>query len=161
MSARAWLAEPGEAETVARLLVEFRDHCGRAWPSANSFLASVEGLIEQAHTEFLLGTPHDDAPPAGVGQLRYRHSVWMAAEDCWLEDLFVREDARRLGLGSALVTRALAQARERGCRRVELDANEANHAALALYRKLGFSERSKTPAGGGRDLFLGVSLDPA
>jgi ribosomal protein S18 acetylase RimI-like enzyme len=155
------VAEPAEAETVARLLVELRDHNGRDWPSENAFLASVEDLIEQRHTEFLLGTPHDDAPPAGVCQLRYRHSVWMAAEDCWLEDLFVRAGARRVGLGSALVRTALGRGRERGCRRVELDASEDNVAALALYRKAGFSERSKRSEGEGRDLLLGIRLPEA
>jgi ribosomal protein S18 acetylase RimI-like enzyme len=154
----AWVAEPSEAAIVAGLLVEFRDHYGRDWPSANSFLASVERLMERRDAEFLLGTPHDDSPPAGVCQLRYRHSVWKAADDCWLEDLFVREAARGAGLGATLVSLALERARERGCRRVELDTNESNDAALALYRRMGFSERSKSPDGSGRDLFLGVEL---
>ena len=83
----------------------------------------------------------------------------MATDDCWLEDLFVREAARGTGLGTGLVEAALERARDRGCRRVELDTNEANEAALAIYRRLGFSERSKSPDGEGRDLFLGVSLD--
>jgi GNAT superfamily N-acetyltransferase len=158
-TARAWIAEPAEAEIVAGLLVEFRDHNGHDWPSSNSFLASVERLIEQRNTEFLLGTPHDDSPPAGVCQLRYRHSIWKAADDCWLEDLFVRDAARGAGLGSALVSLALEQARTRGCRRVELDTNEVNEAALELYRRLGFSDRSKSPAAPGRDLFLGITLE--
>jgi ribosomal protein S18 acetylase RimI-like enzyme len=154
----AWLAGPDEAEVVARLLVGFRDHYGRAWPSENSILASVERLIERRDTEYLLGAPGPDAPPAGVVQLRFRHSVWMAVEDCWLEDLYVESGTRRTGLGLALVELALDRARERGCRRVELDTSETNEAALALYRRAGFSESSKSdpPA---RDLFLGVRLD--
>src|SRR6195256_4518596 len=156
---RAWVAEPAEAEIVAGLLVEFRDHNGRDWPSPNSFLASVERLIEQLDTEFLLGTPHDDSPPAGGCQLRYRYSVWMAADDCWRQDLFGREAARGAGLGGALVSLALERARERGCRRVELDTNEANESALALYRRMGFSDRSKSPDARGRDLFLGIALE--
>jgi ribosomal protein S18 acetylase RimI-like enzyme len=81
--------------------------------------------------------------------------VWTAAPDCWLEDLFVAEPARRSGLGAALVEAAIERARERGCRRVELDTNEDNAAALALYHRFGFSERSK---GEDRSLFLGVKL---
>ena len=148
-----WRAQPDEAETVARLLVDFRDHLGESWPSENSFLASVERLIERPDTEFWLGSPDDDTPPAAVSQLRFRHSVWTASEDCWLEDLFVRDDARRKGVATALVQRAIDRARERGCRRIELDTNETNDAAVALYERMGFSANSK--GGGGRDLFLG------
>ena len=153
-----WRAHPHEAETVGRLLAAFRDHYGRDWPSDNAMLAVVERLIEQPDVDFLLASPNDDAPPAGVCQLRYRLSVWTAAPDCWLEDLFVEEHARGAGLGAALLAAALEQARERGCRRVELDTNEDNAAALALYHRFGFSERAK---GEDRSLFLGVKLDRA
>jgi ribosomal protein S18 acetylase RimI-like enzyme len=158
MSATVWLADPSEAEIVARLLVEFRDHYGRDWPSGNSILASVERLMETTDTEYLLGSPDEDAPPAAVGQLRFRHSVWTAAPDCWFEDLYVAPGARRHGLGAAMVGLALERARARGCRRVELDVTEDNEAARALYRGVGFSEFTKTerPA---RDLLLGIRLD--
>jgi GNAT superfamily N-acetyltransferase len=159
MPPRAWVAEFDEAETVARLLVAFRDHNGSSWPSENSFLASVEKLMEDRSTEFLLGARDDDSPPGGVCQLRYRHSVWMATEDCWLEDLYVEEPARGHGLGGALVELALQRARERGCRRVELDTSETNENALRLYERHGFSARSKGD-GGDRSLFLGVKLEP-
>jgi GNAT superfamily N-acetyltransferase len=158
MTATAWRADPSEAETVARLLVEFRDHYGRDWPSGNSILASVERLMETVDTEFLLGSPDPDAPPGGVAQLRFRHSIWMAAPDCWLEDLYVSPRARRSGLGTALVELTLERARERGCRRVELDVTEDNQAARDLYRGLGFSEFTKTDPPT-RDLFIGIRLD--
>ncbi len=155
-SARAWLAEPDEAEAVAALLVEFRDHNGSDWPSDNAFLASVERLLEDRDTEFLLAAPDEDSPPAGVLQLRFRFSVWKAAPDAWLEDLFVRADARRTGVGEALLTLAIERATQRGAKRIELDTNEGNAAALALYERHGFSTRSK--GGSGRDLFLGRPL---
>jgi ribosomal protein S18 acetylase RimI-like enzyme len=158
MIATAWRADPSEAEVVARLLVEFRDHYDRDWPSNNSILASVERLMETVDTEFLLGAPDPDAPPSGVAQLRFRHSVWMAAPDCWLEDLYVTPAARRSGLASALIELTLERARERGCRRVELDVTEDNEAALALYREAGFDEfpKSERPA---HDIFISLRLD--
>ena len=151
-----WLATPAEAETVAALLVEFRDHQGHSWPSADSFLTSVELLIDRSDTEFWLAAASEQASAAGVCQLRFRHSLWTATEDCWLEDLFVRGEARRRGIARALVQRALERARERGCRRVELDTNEDNHGAIALYESIGFSSNSKGPS---RSLFFGVPLD--
>jgi GNAT superfamily N-acetyltransferase len=151
-----WRASADEAEAVAGLLVEFRDHLGHAAPSDESFLESVRKLIDRPDTEFWLAASEDDPAPAAVCQLRFRHSVWTDAEDCWLEDLFVRDPVRGQGLGRALVLRALERAAERGCRRVELDTNEDNHAALGLYESLGFSTASK---GRSRSLFLGASVD--
>jgi ribosomal protein S18 acetylase RimI-like enzyme len=152
---RVWLAEPHEAEHVARLLVAFRDHLGFDWPSGNAFLAGVERLIDDPATEYLLGAPDHDAPAAGVVQLRYRWSVWRAGLDCLLEDLFVDPGTRRGGLGRALVHAAIERARARECRRIELDAAESNEAALALYRSAGFDNHAYE---GGRALFLRLRL---
>ena len=151
-----WRAEPHEAEVVARLVVEFRDHLGVDWPSPNAFLAGVERLIERPDTAFLLATPHEDAPPSGVAQLRFRYGLWFAAEDCLLEDLFVRDDARGRGVGRALVQGTVDLARERGCRRVELDVNDANPAAVALYESFGFSAQDERY--GGQNLLMRLRL---
>ncbi len=153
---RVWLAEFDEAEIVADLLIAFRDHLEDTRPSDNAMLAGVERLMEGVEAEFLLASADQDSPPAGVAQLRFRFSVWEAAPDCWLEDVYVRGEARRKGMGAALVQAAIGRAGERGARRIELDTNEENAAAIALYERLGFSARSKS--GGGRDLFLGLRL---
>jgi GNAT superfamily N-acetyltransferase len=147
-----WRAELHEAEVVGQLLVEFRDHLGVDWPSENAFLAGVDRLIEDPNTAYLLAAPDADSPPAGVAQVRFRFGIWWAAEDCLLEDLFIRASARGSGLGRALVEAVVDLARERGCRRVELDANEDNEAALVLYGKLGFD--SQDDRYGGRNLFM-------
>ena len=86
ITAQVWRAEPHEAEVVAGLLVAFRNHLGFDWPADDAFLASVERLIEDPATDYLLGAPSAGSPAAGVVQLRYRWSVWREAEDCELED---------------------------------------------------------------------------
>jgi GNAT superfamily N-acetyltransferase len=149
---RTWLAEPAEAETVARLLCGFRDHLHRSGPSDNAVLAGVERLMEGLDAEFVLACPDEDSPPSGVCQLRFRFALWEASPDCWLEDLFVLEAARRRGVGAALVDAALRRAAQRGCRRIELDTAEDNLPALALYERMGFSSHSK---GSQRTLLLG------
>ena len=158
MPPHVWRAEPHEAEVVGQLLVDFRNHLGVEWPSDNAFLAGVDRLIEDPSTVFLLGAPDADSPPAGVAQVRFRYGIWWAANDCLLEDLFVREDARGTGLGRALVEAVVEQARRRGCRRVELDANDENAAAQALYRSFGFDAQDDRY--GGKNLFMRLHLPP-
>ena len=153
MAARAWKAGPDEAETVARLLVAFRDHLGYAWPSNNAFLAGVEHLMDDRDTDFILASADDDSPPSGVAQLRYRMGLWRAGRDCLVEDVFVTESARGRGVARAFLDRATTRALERGCCRMELDVNEANPAALALYESFGFE------TGFPRDLYMRRHLD--
>jgi ribosomal protein S18 acetylase RimI-like enzyme len=150
-----WVASAEEATSVASLMSAFRDHMGRSQPSTAQLEATVEALLRDPATEFLLATPDGQERPAGICQLRYRLTVWTGVEDCWLEDLFVEAAARRTGLGRALVTAAFERARARGCRRIELDVDEDNTSALALYRELGLSTESKPP---GRNLLVGRRL---
>lgn len=135
------VAGPDEAAVVAELLVAWRDYMGRDWPDAAAFLAGVRRLIAREDVEYLLAGD----PPAGVAQLRYRHGIWLDAEDCELEDLFVRPQAQGKGLGRALVIAAIERARERGCRRIALDTAEENVPAVALYESLGFRSGGGEP----------------
>jgi len=148
------LAEPGDEAQVARLLGEFRDWWGKSTPTDGEFEASVERILAEGDGEYLLAFDRG-GEPVGVCQLRYRWSIWTSAPDCWLEDLYVRPAGRRSGLGRRLVDAAVERARARGCRRVELDVNEDNEAALALYRACGFTLEPKGPT---RTLFISRSL---
>jgi GNAT superfamily N-acetyltransferase len=145
-TAQAWLAGPDEAADVARLLIGFRDHYGRPEPPDATFFEGVERLIVRDDTEYLLAAAGGSDGPGGVCQLRFRHGLWTAREDCWLEDLFVREEDRRAGLGQALVAFAIERARERGCGRIELDVSQQNPGAWSLYERMGFSADYKPPA---------------
>ena len=146
------LATEADAADVARLISAFRDWQGREGPNDASIEASVRRLLADENTEYLLAGD----PPAAVLQLRFRHSVWTGTDDAHLEDLFVEDAARRSGLGRELVDAALDRARERGCGRIELDANEANEPALQLYRSAGFASWSEKA--GGNDLFMRLRL---
>jgi GNAT superfamily N-acetyltransferase len=154
---RVWVARDDQADAVAGLLAGFRDWWGYGAPDDEAIRRTVRELVGDARTDFLLAAAHRDAKPAGVCQLRYRLSVWTGVEDCWLEDLFVRSDAQRAGLGRALVEAAVDRARARGCRRMELDVNERNSGALDFYRALDFTTEPKPP---GRTLFLARRIDP-
>lgn len=154
--ASVWRATSADAPSVVRLLGEFRDFLGSPEPSDDQLRSSVERLLEDADTEYLLAA-EDGGEPAGICQVRFRYGVWLTAEDSCLEDLFVSERARRGGLGRALVEASLELAAGRGCRRIELDTNESNARALALYESLGFT--AWTDRDEGRNLFLRCRLD--
>jgi GNAT superfamily N-acetyltransferase len=144
------LAKRGDEAAVAALITAFRDFYGESEPDDGRIAQAVEGLIDAEGTEFLLA----GEPPVGVAQLRFRPSVWTGSEDAWLEDLFVLETARRDGAGRALAEACIERARSRGCKRIQLDANEHNSVAIALYESLGFRSDSPGRWDGGRNLYL-------
>jgi ribosomal protein S18 acetylase RimI-like enzyme len=155
MAPRVWLASAEDVDAVSSLIAAFRDWWGNDRPSLELIRDTAGVLLSDPATEFLLAAPADGDPAAGICQLRYRLSLWTGAEDCWLEDLYVADDARRAGLGRALVNAAVERAEARGCKRIELDVNESNAAALAFYESLGFSTEPKPP---GRTLFVARRL---
>jgi ribosomal protein S18 acetylase RimI-like enzyme len=143
-----WLATAPEAERVSSLMAAFRDHIERDKPSDEEIRSTVERLLADPDTEFLLA---GGDPPTGVCQLRYRLSVWTAVEDCWLEDLYVGDGARGTGLGRALIEAAFERARARGCKRIQLDVAEDNTRAIEVYRAAGFGT---APGADGRTMLI-------
>ena len=79
--------------------------------------------------------------PDGLAVLRFRPSIWTAAQECSLAELYVRPARRRNGLGRALLLEALSVARAKGAERIELAIDAENVAARALGDSLGFRDR--------------------
>jgi GNAT superfamily N-acetyltransferase len=147
-------AKRGDEEAVTVLIAGFRDYYGESEPGEEQIARIVGELIGDPDTEFLLA----GEPAVGVAQLRFRRSVWTGVEDAWLEDVFVAPQARRRGSGRELVEACVDRARTRGCRRIQLDANERNTAALSLYESLGFDATTPGRFDGGRNLYLTLWL---
>ncbi|WP_050523736.1 GNAT family N-acetyltransferase [Pseudorhodobacter wandonensis] len=66
--------------------------------------------------------------------LHHTHlSTWVAAPDCYLEDLFLAQAARGRGLGRALLDDLIAICRAKGYARLYWHTDEGNARARALY----------------------------
>jgi len=66
----------------------------------------------------------------------YHRSTWTTSDYCYLQDLFVVEDARGSGIGRALIEHVYAGARRRGASRVYWTTRESNHSAMQLYDRI-------------------------
>jgi GNAT superfamily N-acetyltransferase len=71
--------------------------------------------------------------PAGFALFYRTFSTWEARPGIWLEDLYVREEHRRAGVGQVLLRALAAIAVRRGCTRLEWAALDWNEPALQFY----------------------------
>ena len=78
-----------------------------------------------------------DGEPVGFALFFATYSTWRGAPGIHLEDLFVRERARRRGVGRALLQHLARLVLRRGGARLEWAVLDWNAPALAFYRSLG------------------------
>jgi GNAT superfamily N-acetyltransferase len=113
--------EPPDAGARERLL---RDGFGPN-PRFDTFLAEVDGEA------------------VGYAITFETYSTFLAKPTLYLEDLFVRPDARRQGAGRALLRHLAALAVERGCGRMDWTVLDWNDLARGVYRRLGAVESTE------------------
>ena len=98
-----------------------------------------ERLHDAAEPMFILGA-YIDGKLTGIVHYIFHRSMWTVGNYCYLQDLFVTEEARGFGLGRALIEAVYEAARNLGASRVYWLTQESNIQARVLYDKL--AERS-------------------
>lgn len=78
-----------------------------------------------------------DGTPQGFALFFHNFSTFEGRPGIYLEDLFVRPDARGSGLGKALLGKLAALAMERDCARLEWSVLDWNTPAIDFYKALG------------------------
>lgn len=78
-----------------------------------------------------------DGAPVGFALFFHNYSTFLAQPGIYLEDLYVRPDARGHGVGKALLRHLAKLAVERNCGRVEWSVLDWNAPSIAFYKSLG------------------------
>lgn len=78
-----------------------------------------------------------DGEAVGYAVFFTTYSTFECRPGLWVEDLFVRPERRRRGIGRALLVHIAALPLERDCARLEWSALDWNEPALRFYEELG------------------------
>lgn len=127
--------------------VRFVDAATVLWrPLAETDIEAVAALEREAHSAPWTAGNFRDALAAGYsmavgvanGTVVAYGVMLFAPGEVQLLNLTVSSEARRLGIGTALLRRFLADARARGAEQCFLEVRVSNLAAIALYAREGF-----------------------
>ncbi len=97
---------------------------------------------ERPYAEVLIAE-EESGEPAGFALFFHNFSTFLGRPGLYLEDLFVRPEARGQGLGKALLVRLARLAVERGCGRVEWAVLNWNRPSIEFYEALGARPNSE------------------
>ena len=101
--------------------------------TAEDFAAAVFGSRPCAEVVFAC----IDGIPVGYALFFRTFSTFVGKPGIFLEDLFVRPQARNLGVGKQLLAWLARTALERGCGRLEWAVLDWNEPSIGFYRSLG------------------------
>ncbi len=129
-------ATPADLPLIAQLIRDLADY--------EKLLHEVrfdEAVLEQKlfgarpYAEVIIGEL--DGAPQGFALFFHNFSTFEGKPGIYLEDLFVRPEARGSGLGKALLSHLAMLAVERDCARLEWSVLDWNSPAIGFYQKLG------------------------
>ena len=78
-----------------------------------------------------------EGAPVGFALFFHNFSTFLGKPGIYLEDLFVRPEARGRGVGRSLLAWLARTALERGCGRLDWAVLDWNEPSIVFYRKLG------------------------
>ena len=78
-----------------------------------------------------------DGIPAGMAFFFHNYSTWQGRQGIFLEDLFVRPEFRRKGIGKTLMVHLAKLAITEHCHGIRWEVLDWNTAAIEVYQKLG------------------------
>jgi GNAT superfamily N-acetyltransferase len=104
----------------------------------------VTGNAELLRSHLFGDRPYADAIVAeldnqaiGFALFFHNYSTFLTQPGLYLEDVFVRPEYRRQGVGKALISTVAKIAVDRGCGRLEWSVLEWNQNAIEFYQSLG------------------------
>jgi GNAT superfamily N-acetyltransferase len=132
-------AEPGDVEALLRLYEELSGPLDEVVPEPLPDPRQVLEEISADPRRTLLVAVLDGAVVGTVDVLIAPNLTHYARPWVLVENVVVASSARRLGVGRALMERALDIARAAGCYKVNLISGEQRTGAHDFYRSLGFA----------------------
>lgn len=129
------VAGPADAAQVGRLLFDFNTEFQTPTPSAAEFAERFTRLLGREDVLVLLAGA---GRPTGFAFLTLRPTPYYDGPLAQLEELYVLPELRDQGIGTALLTGAVARTRDRGAAEMHINVDEVDVDTRRFYERHGF-----------------------
>ena len=96
-----------------------------------------EGFFSEAPNVFCDLVETDEGEVAGFAVWFLNYSTWSGVHGIFLEDLFVKDEFRGRGYGTALLSHLAKECVTKGYRRLQWSVLDWNQPSIEFYKKLG------------------------
>ena len=132
---REWQA--GDREILIQMMGEFYLSPAVLHPVPGEYFVRTADAIEEKSPYIAAFIAEHQEKPAGYGLVSLTYSNEVGGLVVWLEELYIREQARGFGLGTEMI--AFIENRYAGrVARFRLEVEERNQGAVRLYERLGY-----------------------
>jgi GNAT superfamily N-acetyltransferase len=126
--------------TDAPLILQFIKELAEYEKLSHEVVATEDSLKQtlfgqHPYAEVIIG--YMDEKPVGFALFFHNYSTFLGKPGIYLEDLFVRPDARGKSIGYKILVYLAKLAKERHCSRLEWSVLDWNEGAIEFYKRLG------------------------
>lgn len=129
--------DKADFDDVAKLLRQL-------WPDKPIDVHSLVTVFERAlfsnSQKYICAV--EDGHVVGFRSLTIKNNLWQEGYICHVDELVVDNNYRHHGVGTQILHQLIVIAKEKGCRRIELDSAFHRKEAHKFYEKSGFENRA-------------------
>jgi GNAT superfamily N-acetyltransferase len=129
-------AAPADCSTLVELVSELAAYEGAA-DQVELSPERLQDVLFSPEPRVFAHIAEADGAVVGFALWFFNFSTWLGRHGIYVEDLYVRPEARRHGVARALFAELARIAVERDCGRIEWWVLDWNEAAISFYRALG------------------------
>jgi len=114
------------------------------WPDKKIDLLSLKKVFDRAlvsdSQKYVCAA--EGGKVVGFGSLTIKNNLWQEGYICHVDELVVDSNFRHHGIGTGILRHLITIAKEKNCRRIELDSAFHRKDAHKFYENLGFENRA-------------------
>ena len=130
-------AEPGDLSALLEMMKAFNETEGIAWVETRTSDA-IEQLLENPELGFIVVAEHLHVVAYAV--VTFGFDLEFGGRDAFLTEIYVKPEARRVGIAVALLQQLEEKAKNQGVLALHLQVQPTNEAAYRLYEKMGYKK---------------------